>query len=299
MLRIGRQLSLGLAVLLLATAVLAQDAEPKKSTKSVIFDFTTTQTSYSDSWVGGEAGSVNWVANLNAASAKILSPKVELRSRLKLSFGQTLTQNSNTKRWSSPQKSTDLIDFESVASYSNNWSVSPYVAFRVESQFYDGRLSAKKLSLSPLKLTESAGATRKFYEKHKNFVTSRLGLGIRQIITKYITDTVTLSTASETTSDAGLESVTEADLPVHKNIRYNGKLSLFKPFTNSKSEALKGTPIENYWKAVDVNFENGFTAAVTKIITVNLFLQLLYDKEVSLKSRIKETVALGITLRMI
>ncbi len=296
------RLNLLLIVLLavsISAAAIAQDDTSKVSTKTVIFDFTTTQTSYSNSWVGGEAGSANWVANLNAATSNYLSPKFELRSRLKLSFGQTLTQNSESKDWSRPQKSTDLIDFETVGSIQTSWFVNPYVAFRAETQFYDGRNSHKKLFLSPLKLTESAGGTRKFYEKDKDFITSRLGLGIRQIITKYISDTVLLTTESETSSDAGIESVTEADLPLHKNIRYNGKLSLFKALAYSKSDDVKGTPAENYWKAVDVNLENSFNAAITKIMTVNLYLQLLYDKEISRRGRIKETLALGITIRMI
>jgi len=282
-----------------AATLMAEDDTTKVAIKSVIFDFTTTQTSYSDSWVGGEAGSLNWASNLNAFSRSFLSPTFEWRNRLKLSFGQTLTQNADTKNWSKPQKSTDLIDFESVGSYLTKWYVNPYVAFRAEAQFYDGRNSLKKLFLSPLKLTESAGATRKFYEKDKDFVSSRVGLGIRQIITKMITDTVALTTESETTTDAGIESVTDADLPLHKNIRYNGKLSLFKALSYSESDEVKGTPAEDYWKSVDVNFENSFNAAVTKVITVNLYLQLLYDKEISKKGRIKETLALGVTIRMI
>jgi hypothetical protein len=288
-----------LAVTLFSIPCSAQDDTSRAAIKSVVFDFTTTQTSYSDSWVGGEAGSLNWVTNLNAFSRNFLSPTFELRNRLKLSFGQTLSQDAETKNWSRPQKSTDLIDFESVGSYLTKWYVNPYLAFRAETQFYDGRNPDKKLFLSPLKLTESAGATRKFYEKDKDYVSSRLGFGIRQMITKVITDTLALTTDSETETDAGLESVSEADLPVHKNIRYYGKLSLFKAFAYSKSDELKGLPEEDYWKSVDVNFENSINAAVTKVVSVNLYLQFLFDKEISKKGRIKETLALGLTLRMI
>jgi hypothetical protein len=114
-----------------------------------------------------------------------------------------------------------------------------------------------------------------------------------------IVDSVALTTDSETETDAGIESVSEADLPLHKNIRFYGKLSLFKALSYSKSDELKGTPGENYWKSIDVNFENSLNAAVTKIISVNLYLQLLYDKEISKKGRLKETLALGLTFRMI
>ena len=285
-------------LLVVFSKVNAQDEESSGSKKSLMFDLTSTQTSYSDSWVGGEAGSVNWVANLSATSTKKIKKNIELRSRLKLSFGQTLTQDAETKKWSKPDKSTDLIDFENVGSFSTGGLVDPYVAFRIETQFYDGANPDKKLSLSPLKLTESAGASKKFYETETDLIVSRLGLGVRQIITKSMTDTITLAVETSTAYDGGIESVSEVDLAVHKNIRYNGKLTLFKALESSKSDDLKGTEFENDWKAVDLNFENSFSGSITKLITVNLYLQFLYDKEISHKIRIKQTLALGFVFKL-
>jgi hypothetical protein len=267
--------------------------------KSLIVDITTTQTAYSNSWVGGEAGSVNWVGNLNGKASKYLKDWFELRSSLKMSFGQTLTQDEETRDWSKPKKSTDLIDFENVGLFNLHKYVEPYVAFRLESQFYDGSNPEKKLYLSPVKLTESGGFARKLYVKKDDVVLSRLGLGLRQIITKYIADPATLETASLTTTDGGIESVTDASLTLSEKIKYTGKLSLFKAFFYSKSDEVKGTEYEDYWKAVDVNWENIISAAVSKIVTVNLYTQVLYDKEISKKARIKETVAIGFVFNMI
>ena len=281
-------------LLVVFSKVNAQDEETSGSIKSLMFDLTSTQTSYSESWVGGEAGSVNWVANLNTTITQNLKYNLELRTRLKLSFGQTLIQDAETKVWNKPKKSTDLIDLENVASLAVTWPVDPYLAQRVETQFYDGSNPNKKLTFSPFKLTESIGLTRKFYEEEKDLVVSRLGLGIRQIITKNITDTITLVLETSTAYDGGIESVSEVDLAVHKNIRYNGKLSLFKALESSKSDGLKGTEFENDWKAVDLNFENSFSGSITKLIRVNLYLQFLYDKGISHKFRFKQTLALGI-----
>jgi len=285
--------------LLTAIPSLAEVDTSKVPIKKMTFDFTTTQTSYSDSWVGGEAGSFNWVSNLNAYTRSFLGEKYEARNRLKLSYGQTLSQDAETKQWNRPQKSTDQIDFESMGIFLSEWHVNPYAAFRLESQFYDGRNRNKKLFLSPLVLTESAGATKELYKKDTEFIFTRLGFALKQTFTKSIVDTLALTTDTGTDNEAGLESVSEAELLLHRNIRYNGKLSLFKAFAYSKSDEFKGTPEENNWKAVDVNFENSFNAAVTKIISVNLYLQFLYDKEISKKGRIKETIALGFTFRMI
>ncbi len=266
--------------------------------KSLVVDFTTTQTAYSDSWVGGEAGSVNWVSNLNGVATKQLAPYFNYRATLKLSFGQTLTQDADTKDWSKPNKSTDLIDFENVGLFTLDKYVDPYVAFRLESQFYDGQNPHKKLYLSPLKLTESGGIARKFYTNGDQLVMSRLGFGIRQIIKSVIIDTTTLATTDSTTTDGGLESVTDVSLKLRQNLLYTGKLTMYKAFFYSQKDQLQGTEFADDWKAVDINWENIVTASITKVVTVNLYTQFLYDKQISRRGRVKETVAIGFAYKM-
>jgi len=288
-------------ILILSTTLFAQDSTITGWKKSMVIDFTVTQTSYSDSWTGGEAGSINWVSNLNGSAEKQLNPKFNYRTSLKLSFGQTHSQNTNLpdKPWKKPQKSTDLIDWENVGKFTFGWVVDPYAAFRVESQFYDGSVPDHIRWLSPMRLTESAGVAKKLYEKDKDFVTSRLGLGIRQLMVKEFIDMVDYKTETISSTDGGIESVTEAELTLHEKIKYTSKLSLFKAFYYSKKDDFKGTTAEDYWKAVDVNWENIISASITRIITVNLYTQLLYDKEISIKGRFKETLAIGFVFNMI
>jgi hypothetical protein len=275
--------------------------------KSLTVDLTTTQTSYSDSWVGGEAGSVNWVGNLNGTAEKQLTEWLDLKSTLKLSFGQTLTQDEETKDWSKPKKSTDLIDWETVGLLTLHKFVDPYAAFRLESQFFDGGHPNKKLYFSPLKLTESAGIARKFYKKKENdVVISRLGLALRQIIQTGIVDSSEVSagawdyvTESATTTDGGLESVTDVVLTLDEKLLYVGKLSLYKALYFSDKDKVEGTPFEDDWKAIDINWENLITASITKIVSVILYTQFLYDKQVSKKGRFKETLGIGFVFKMI
>jgi hypothetical protein len=294
-----------LTLCLAASAVAATDSSAVGWKKSLIVDITTTQTAYSNSWVGGEAGSVNWVGNLNGTAENQFKPWLNFRSVLKLSFGQTLTQDAETNDWSKPKKSTDLIDWENVARFTLGGFVDPYAAFRVESQFYDGTNPNKRLYLSPLLLTESAGISRKFYEKDKDVVLSRLGLAVRQNIRKIIIDSAEAVGAWKYTvddsmrTDGGIESVTDATLSLRKNLRYTGKLSLFKALFFSKKDEVKGTPYEDDWKAIDVNLENIVSASITKVISVNLYTQLLYDKQVSRKGRLKETLAIGFVFKMV
>ncbi len=291
-----------LLIIFVSSSFSADKTESAGWKKSMIIDITTTQTGYSDSWVGGEAGSVNWVSNLNGSVEKQLSPKFNFKSTLKLSFGQTIIQDAETKKWGKPKKSTDLMDFENVGKLTLGGYVDPYVALRIESQFFDGRKSDQKLYLSPMKFTESTGIVRKFYEKDDDFFSSRFGFGLRQIMKTEIDSMAIVGTYTKldsTLTDGGIESVTDASFSFDKNLRYTGKLTLYKALFFSKSDEVKGTPYEDHWKAVDINWENIVSAQVTKIITVNLYTQLLYDKEISKKGRFKETIAIGFVFKMI
>ena len=80
-------------------------------------------------------------------------------------------------------------------------------------------------------------------------------------------------------------------------ITYTGKLTIFQAVFFSESDKLKGLPSENYWKYADVNWENIFSANITKYIAVNLYLQFLFDREVEAVGRLKETLALGVTYK--
>ncbi len=293
-----------LALAMIAAGASAQDETPVGWQKTMVLDFTTTQTAYSDSWSGGEAGSVNWVVNLNSTAEKAFSPKFNFKSNLRLSFGQTLTQTittddmgATTKNWEKPKKSTDLIDWENVGLFTLGKFVDPYVAFRLESQFLDASNEAKKLYFTPVKLTESAGMARRFYAKDKSFITSRLGVAMRQIISR--TAEADLTVFDKTVTDGGLESVTDAEFHFGEKLSYIGKLSLFRAFYNSEKDDLVGTVAEDYWLAIDVNWENSVNAYITKIVTVKLYTQLLFDKEISVQGRFKETLGIGFIYRFI
>ncbi len=270
--------------------------------KSLTADITITQAGYSDSWAGDEVSSFNWVSNLNGKAEKQLATWFDFKSTLKISFGQTITQDTasdGSREWGDWRKSTDLIDWENVGLITLHQFVDPYVAFRLETRFYDGTNADKKLWFSPLRLTESAGIARKVYTKKDDFVLSRVGLAIRETFKSAIVNPVTLETTDSTLTDGGLESVTDASLTLHENILYTSKLTVYRAFFFSRSDEVKGTEYEDYWKAIDVAWENILAAQVTRFVTVNLYTQILYDKEISKKGRFKETVAIGLAFKLI
>ena len=68
-----------------------------------------------------------------------LKPWFDMRSTLKLSFGQTMTQDTS-KTWDKPRKSTDLIDWDNLGRFTLHKFVDPFVAFRLDSLAYAGAL---------------------------------------------------------------------------------------------------------------------------------------------------------------
>lgn len=145
-----------------------------------------TQNTYSDSWVGGETGGFIWVFNSNSRAEKQFSPKFHNKNTLKLSFGQTRNQDRVTKKWSQPDKSTDLIDFEAFSRLTFGWVVDPFVAGRFESQFLDASDLDKERFINPVTLTETLGVARVIInnEAAKRDWTARIGGGLRQHINR-------------------------------------------------------------------------------------------------------------------
>lgn len=285
---------------MLIVCALAGTAAAQKDTstvwkKSLDFGFAIAQTAYSDSWAGGEAGNASWVANLNSIFEGPLGQLLVSKSTFKFSFGQTHVQDAETKSWKSPTKSTDLIDLESVLRYNSGWYVNPYFGLRFESQFLDATVPTIKRYVNPFKLTESAGFTRRMFQRDKEFIDSRIGFAMREFFDRQIvygTDSTTHTFKTNSTTDGGLESVTDVSLKVHKNILWTSKLSLYKALSVSDKSAM-------FWPSVDINWENIFSASVTKYVVVNLYTQWLYDKQIDKRGRFKETLSLGLTYKLL
>nr|MBN2277120.1 DUF3078 domain-containing protein [candidate division Zixibacteria bacterium] len=288
---LGVTLMIGMILLL----TIPGQAEPWE--KSFNLALNATQASYSDSWTGGEEGNVTWAATADGIFSKKFTRVFSLKNTVKLAFGQTVTQDKDTKEWSRPAKSTDKIDFEALGMYNLETYVEPYTAFRFESQFLDASVDNNKRYINPILLTESAGIARSLYKKDKDDILTRLGFAFRQNINRDFLTIVGTDTTKDnvTSTDGGFESVTDVKLVLNNQLGYIGKLTLYKALFFSKKDDFKGTEAEDYWKAIDINWENTLTADISKYIKVTFYTQLLYDKQISKKGRLKETLALGLT----
>ena len=268
--------------------------------KSFDISLNATQATYSDNWTGGEAGSFSWVWNANGIFNKQLSPRFMLKNNIKLAFGQTHTQledENGNEYWAKPKKSTDKIDLESVGLIDLHAFVEPFISFRFESQFYDASVDTNKRYINPILLTEAVGIAKQLLKNEKNDILTRLGMALKQNISRKVQVIDKFETVS--TNDGGIESNTDVKLTLSDKLGYVGKLTVYKAFFFSDKDKFKGTEEEDYWKAIDFNWENSITASISKYVQVVFYTQLLYDKQISTKGRLKETLAFGLTYKML
>jgi len=287
-------------VLLAAAAVILTSgllrADPW--TKSIDANLTMTQNAYSDNWSGGEVGSISWVFNSNSLFERQLNAKMLTRNTLKLFFGQTHSQNEETKEWARPFKSTDRIDFESVFRFTLGKVVDPFASVRIETQFLDQRDRANERYVNPVLFTESFGVAKVLAKSGKTEWTARLGGAFRELLDRDVYNAAGTDRFSRTTTDGGVLFVSDFASPVaDTTMIVTSRLSIYEAFYYSEADKLRGLESMDDWKDPDVDWETIFTASISKYLMVNLNVRFLYDKEVAKAGRLKESLALGLTYK--
>lgn len=256
-----------------------------------------TQSAYSDNWNGGDTGSLSWAAFINTTAEKQTSTKFNWWNSLKLAYGQTHLQSRKENgdlSWDSPDKSTDLIDLESIGRFTLGGWLDPYLGLRGESQFQD--LSdplGRNVLFNPVKLRESAGVAHPWHKEGEHSVISRLGLASRQNFRQRFIEELNPSndeTEWDVTHDAGLEFVTDARLDILEDkVKWTSRLGVYQPFVYSEkgdfedlaaaqlAAAGLDSDLADFTTTVDMEWENMFTTKITKIISVGLYLRWIYD----------------------
>lgn len=255
-----------------------------------------TQASYSDNWKGGDKGSVSWAAFLNGTAENQVKQSLNWLSTMKLLYGQTRVQELNSngdKVWGGSNKSADQIDIETIFRLTRGWAVDPYASFRWESFFQDVTDPLdRKLWLNPMTFKESVGIARKFIDREDQQLLVRTGATARENYRRFFTssDPSNTGTDAATAWDAGAEVVVDYKNLLSEQLTYTSRLSAYQPFTWSKSDIFDGlgadslaaaglpSDISDFTTAVDIDWQNTLSAQVTKIIAVQLYVELLYDK---------------------
>ncbi len=286
-----------LAVVLMVAGsvpVMAQDEQPIGVwQKEIKIGLNILQSSYSENWNGGEKGSAVWTGNLDARFEKNFSQSANWRNTLKLAYGQTHNQERDAQGdlfWKRPDKSDDMIDFESMFRWKMSSGWDPFVALNFTSLFQDQNdAQGRDINLNPMTFKESAGISRIFMETEKRKLMTRAGVAFIQNSRKYFpADLPSLDTESESSNGIAAEWITEyMAIVLNDRVNWESKLTMSLPLSYSiKSDFEDGftsvgelpEDIADYTSAVDVDWDNTFTTNITKAISVKLFVRWVYDK---------------------
>jgi Protein of unknown function (DUF3078) len=297
------------ALILLAALALAPAAradapkpiEPGPWKFGALASFNLAQSSFSTNWKGGDRGSIVWVLGADLSAERQFGPRYNLQNTLRAAYGQTTRQNPDAADphhyvWDSPDKTTDVLAFESNSRWTLHSFVDPYFSFSAETQFADQSSPVGTIRFNPIKFKETAGAARVLRKTDDSELLSRLGFGFRQTLARAWVDPTLRTQRSFTTQDGGFEWQTTATQPIlERKVLYKGRLLVFQPVFYSESSDLEvmdrqavayaattlgltRESVKDFWRATDVDFQNQFTAQITKLVAVNLFAEFAYDK---------------------
>jgi hypothetical protein len=253
-----------------------------------------TQSAYSDNWKNGETGSVSWSAHLNGSAERQISTSLNWLNTMQLLYGQTRRQEvgaDGERNWGDAEKSDDQVNLESILRLTRGWAVDPYVSVRLETLFQDVTDPfGRELWFNPLTLKESAGIARKFIDREDHQFLGRLGFTMREMKRRFFMDTTGDETTSEHSWDSGAELVLDYTRAFNPQLSYMSRFSAYQPFNWSKNDAFDEVGpdslaaagldrnIKDYTTVADLDWQNTLSAKVTKVIAVQLYVELLYDK---------------------
>ncbi len=234
-------------------------------------------------WTQGGDNTVA-ISFIGTGGLKYYSDSWRFKNDLKLAYGRT-------KLGSQDFRTTDNeLYLESVLSRYIGWAVDPYVSNIVRTAISTGynydKDTARAIAdfFDPGYLTQSVGFT---YDKLENF-TTRLGFAVQETFTRkynqYADNPATVK-IEKTKVETGLESVTTAELTLQQNLLYKSNLRLFTRFEHM-----------DVW---DVRWDNAIVTKINDYINVNFAFLLIYQKDQSPKTQIKEALQLGFTYTLL
>jgi hypothetical protein len=291
----------GALLLLTATALpaLGQDAGSEGPPvgvwqKEFAIGLNILQSSYSQNWNGGDKGSVVWNGTFDGRMEKQYSERSNWRNTLKLAYGQTHSQERDTDGslyWQKPDKTDDLVAFESLYRVTPKSGWDPFVALSFESMFDDRNdPENRSLPFNPLILSPSVGIARTLVAAEHRSLLARVGVAWVLNSRRFFTDPApSTATIRESSNEIAAEAVIEYKVgALDKRVDWESRLTLMLPFVYSAKSVFEddfdptdfGLPadVASYTTTLDVDWENTFTANITKVISVKLYVRWVYDK---------------------
>ncbi len=268
-------------ILLLSVFVVSQDTTAVDTTwqKEAIGSLSFSQ-AYFDNWaMGGE----NTFARQFDFGGKLIhnNDKYIWTNIGKIAFGNSKIGESESK------KTIDELRVVSLLTYLWKYQPDPYLSLKGETQLAPGYVYNENTKtqvsafLDPAYFTQSVG----FLYIPTEELSVRFGAAVKETITKdfsvpYADDSET-EEIETTKIELGMESVLAFSKKISKNTLINSTIDLFNNF--------------NGYDATDVRWDTDITTQITKYINVKLNVKLFYDKDISTKRQLNQSLLLGIS----
>lgn len=268
-------------IFLLSTFVMSQDTTIVDTTwqKEAVGSLSFSQAHF-DNWAqGGE----NILAHQVDLNGKLIynQEKFAWTSTGKIAFGNSKIGNGESK------KTVDELRIESILTYLWEFIADPYFAIKGETQFAPGYLygedSKKQVSgfLDPGYFTQSAG----FKYSPAEELSVRFGAAVKETITKDFPTPYADNPETEEIEtikvEPGMEAVLAFSKKISENTLINSTIDLFNNFTN--------------FDATDVRWDTDMVTQVTKYINIKFNVKLFYDKDISTKRQLNQSLMVGIS----
>ena len=203
------------------------------------------------------------------------------KNDMKLTYGQTKIEDEVFKI------NNNEVYMENVLSKRIGWVVDPYISNTLQTVLATGWKYSEDEGDRPIAkffdpgyLTQSIG----FTYNENDIIKTRAGLAVKETFTdefpQYADDPETAEVETFR-FETGVESVTDLQFDVAKNLLYKSKLRLFSAFEHL-----------DVW---DVRWDNTIGAKVNDFLVVNFNVLLIYEKRQSLRTQIKQALQIGIT----
>ncbi len=248
----------------------------------VVAGLTFTQVAFTD-WAAGGEDALAYNANINGKSVHE-QEMTNWATAYKFAFGQANLSNKGMR------KTDDVIDIESILRYKLNTLINPYVAVSFRTQFVDG-FEYTDTNKTVISSFMDPGYARQAVGIGLNpipEIKTRVGAALREVFTNNYhrwSDDPATTEIEKTKIEGGIEWVTEAEVKLDDNILFKSRLETF-------------APVKHLDKWVIYN-DNSISANVTKLINVILSVTMRYDEFIINRTQIKESLAIGISYRVL
>ena len=248
-------------------------------TPTLVTGLNVSQIAFSN-WTQGGTNALAWTATVNGSynyKGKIWS----LQNHLRASYGR-----SRLGGQASITTDNSLL-LENVLTYDVGWATNPFVSNTIITTLAEGYSYAASVPVpianffDPGYVTQSLG----FAYTSSNDFTTRLGIASQEIFAnkfrQYTDNPSTTNKVEAFKLETGFESVSRAKLHIADNMLLTTGLRLFTRFNDL-----------TVW---DVRWDNLIVAKVNSLINVNFTYELVYQKDQSPRTQMKEGLQLGVT----